>query len=222
MTHNTGRIDWGDLRRTAPVSREFGYHRGQPIDRYYIERFLADHAADVRGRVLEIGDATYTHQFGQERVSQADVLHVEEGNREATFVGSLTDAELLPNNAFDCMVLTQTLHLILDVNSAVATIYRSLKPGGVVLATFPGISQISIDQWSKTWTWSFTRASARRMFARHFPASHVTVIAYGNVAAATAFLQGVATEEVSPHLLNAVDGRYDMLLAVRARKPEEL
>jgi len=38
-------------------------------------------------------------------------------------------------------VFTQTLHLIYDVRSAIRTLHRVLKPGGVLLATFPGISQ---------------------------------------------------------------------------------
>ena len=215
------KIDWGDLRRTSPISREFGYNRGLPIDRFYIERFLAAHRADIQGRVLEIGDDTYTRQFGGDRVTRADVLHVEEGNPAATYVGSLTDPNLLPAGAFDCLILTQTLHLILDVPPALATITRALKPGGVVLATFPGISQVSCDRWAATWSWSFTRASARRLFAEHFPSAQITLSAYGNAAAATAFLQGIAVEEVAPAVLEAADGRYDMLLAVRAQKPGE-
>jgi hypothetical protein len=53
---DTSRWDWGDLRRLQPVSREFGYDRGLPIDRYYIERFLEAHRWDIYGRTLEIGD----------------------------------------------------------------------------------------------------------------------------------------------------------------------
>src|SRR5215211_3574717 len=55
---DTKRWDWGDLRRLQPVSREFGYERGLPVDRYYIERFLETHRGDVAGRTLEIGERT--------------------------------------------------------------------------------------------------------------------------------------------------------------------
>src|SRR4029453_14668409 len=44
----------GTLRRTRPLSNDFGYDRGTPVDRYYIERFLARHQSDVKGRVLEV------------------------------------------------------------------------------------------------------------------------------------------------------------------------
>ena len=61
---------------------------------------------------------------------------------EATIVADLADAAHIPADAFDCIILTQTLHLIFDVRAAVATVRRILAPGGVVLATVPGISQV--------------------------------------------------------------------------------
>src|SRR5688572_17693927 len=87
---SVGTVRFGDLRRLAPISRRFGYDRGKPIDRVYIEQFLALHAGDVRGRTLEIGDDAYTRRFGGDRVALHDVLHVAEGNPKATFVGDLT------------------------------------------------------------------------------------------------------------------------------------
>src|SRR3712207_5592488 len=45
-------VDFGDLRRTRPLSAQWGFDRGLPIDRYYIEGFLSANAADVGGCVL--------------------------------------------------------------------------------------------------------------------------------------------------------------------------
>jgi SAM-dependent methyltransferase len=131
-----GCVRFGSLRRVTPISRHFGFDRGLPIDRYYIEKFLVEHSQDIRGRVLEIGDDSYTRRFGGNRVAIRDVLHVEEGNVRATLVGDLTRADHIPSDTFDCFILTQTLHLIYDVRAALQTIYRILKPRGVVLATF--------------------------------------------------------------------------------------
>ena len=91
-----GRVKLGDLRRLTPISQCFGFDRGLPVDRYYIERFLARHASEIVGRVLEIGDDAYTRKFGGSRVSRSDVLHVHHGNRRATLVGDLTDPNVLP------------------------------------------------------------------------------------------------------------------------------
>jgi glycosyltransferase involved in cell wall biosynthesis len=213
-------VRFGDLRRTSPISREYGYDRGQPIDRYYIEHFLARHAEDVHGRVIEIGDASYTRRFGGDRVTTSDVLHVNEENPDATIIADLTSAEEVPASTFDCFVLTQTLQLIYDVRAALKTVYRILKPGGVVLATVPGISQISNDEWGETWYWAFTSLSARRLFEEVFPKGHVEVQAHGNVLAATAFLHGLATHELRKEELDCADREYEMLITIRAVKPE--
>jgi SAM-dependent methyltransferase len=215
---DTKQWDWGDLRRLQPVSREFGYDRGLPIDRYYIERFLEMHRRDVTGRTLEIGDDEYTQRYGGDRTTRRDVLHIHGRNRAATIVGDLADAPQIADGTFDCIVLTQTLHLIYDVDRAVATLHRILRPGGVVLATFPGISQLSGDEWSRTWSWGFDSRLARRLFANCFGEHNVTVEAHGNSLAAVAFLQGLATVELTPAQLDVEEAGCELLVAVRAVK----
>lgn len=215
-----GKVDFGCLRRIKPIDPYFGYSRGLPIDRYYIEGFLHHRSSDIQGRVLEIGDRFYTQEFGGNRVTKSDVLHVKEGNPDATIVGDLTDAEQIPSDAFDCLVLTQTLHLIYDLRVALKTIYRILKPGGVALVTVPGISQISVDEWKDYWCWSFTPLSARRVFEEVFPTANVEVEAYGNVLSSISFLQGLAAEELKIEELAYHDPSYPMLITIRATKPE--
>ena len=213
-----GGESFGSLRRVVPVSRVFGFDRGQPIDRYYIEEFLVRHAEDIRGHVLEIGESTYTRRFGGDRVSAIDVLHVKPGNPEATIVADLSKADGLPASTFDCVLLIQTLHLIFDVAAAIRTVHRSLKPGGVMLATFPGISQRSRDEWGDSWYWGFTSASAHRLFGELFPASGLTIETHGNVLATAAFLYGLASSELSADELNYVDDCYETLITIRAAK----
>jgi SAM-dependent methyltransferase len=210
------RWDWGGLRRLRPVSSEFGYDRGLPIDRYYIERFLETHGRDIAGRTLEIGDDGYTRRFGGDRTTRRDVLHVHGRNPAATIVGDLADAPQIADGTFDCIIVTQTLHLIYDVDRAVATLHRILQPGGVVLATFPGISQLSGDEWSRTWSWAFDSQLARCLFASHFGGHNVSVEAHGNSLAAAAFLQGLATADLAPAQSQTDEEGCELLVAVRA------
>jgi SAM-dependent methyltransferase len=211
-----GSVRLGDLRRVTPLSRAFGYDRGEPVDRYYIEAYLARHAADVRGRVLEVGDDGYTRRFGGERVTRRDVLHVSDGNPNATIVGDLARGDAIPTAAFDCVILTQTLHLIFDVRAAVATLRRILAPGGVCLITVPGISQIDAGAWRDTWYWAFTAASLRRALAEQFGEDRVRVDAFGNVLAASAFLYGLASAELTRAELDAQDESYPVTVVARA------
>ena len=49
-----------NVSRVQPLSPQWGWDRGTPIDRHYIERFLETHRRDVRGSVLEVRDSNYT------------------------------------------------------------------------------------------------------------------------------------------------------------------
>lgn len=216
-----GFVSFGSMRRLQPISRKFGFDRGLCIDRYYIEQFLTSHASDVQGHVLEIGDDAYTRKFGGDRVSQSDVLHVAEGNPQAAIVADLTRAEHIPADTFDCIIFTQTLQFIYNVRAALRTLYRILAPGGGILATFQGISQISrydMDRWGDYWR--FTTLSARRLFAEVFPPDCITVQAHGNVLAAIALLHGLAAEELRRDELDYYDPDYEVLITVRAVKPQ--
>src|SRR5262245_32541417 len=132
-----------ELWQTRPVSREFGIDRGQPIDRHYIEEFLKGHARDIRGNVLEVAEDMYTKRFGSKNVVQSQILHPLPNAGENVIVADLTNASNIPTGSFDCIILTQTLQFIFDVPAALRQTRRILRPGGVLLATVSGISQIS-------------------------------------------------------------------------------
>jgi SAM-dependent methyltransferase len=207
------------LRRLRPIGRVFGFDRGQPIDRLYIERFLSAHARDIRGAVLEIGGSTYASRFGQDRVTTCDVLHIEAGHPGTTIVADLAHADGMSSDAFDCIIFTQTLHLIYDIRAAVRTLHRLLKPGGILLTTVPGISQISrfdMDRWGEYWR--FTTLSTRRLFEELFPSANVSIEAHGNVLAAVGFLHGLAAEDLRPEELDYHDADYELLITARAVK----
>ena len=188
------------------------------MDRYYIEQFLDEHRQDVRGRVLEIGDDAYTRRYGGDRVLQRDVLHVHADNPLATFVGDLAGDNDLPSDAFDCVILTQTLQLVFDVAAAMATLHRVLRPGGVVLATVPGISNIDPDEWGPTWYWSFTDHAVTRLARDAFPGGTVEVAVHGNVKAAVTFLHGMSLREVDRADLDRPDPSYPVIVTLRTVK----
>ncbi len=213
-------VELGKLDRIEPVSNMFGFDRGRPIDRYYIENFLMQNKYDIQGRVLEIGDNTYTKKFGGNKVKQSDILHAVEGNSKATIVSDLAAAHNIHSSSFDCIILTQTLQSIYDTRSAIGHLHRILKPGGVLLATVPGICQISrydMDRWGDYWR--FTTLSVQRLFEDEFLPENIEVRAHGNVLVATAFLQGLAVEDLKPEQLDYHDPDYQILITMRAVKP---
>lgn len=222
MTAPFRRLRGGDVMAggrgssAQPLCREYGYSRGTPIDRYYIEAFLEEHSSDIGGRVLEIGDDTYSRRFGSGRITRQDVLHVDTGQPQATITGDLAEPGVLPEHAFDCIILTQTLHLIFNMAAAIDQIHSALRPGGVALITVPGISPIHGGPWKESWYWSLTDLALARLLGESFDAQRVTLTCRGNLFAATAFLHGAAVEEVNVAKLEPFDPAYPVTVAARA------
>lgn len=216
-----GSVDFGSLKRLDPISPIFGIDRDLiSVERWYIESFLDKHRQDVKGRVLEMGDPNYTIKFGDDRVTQSDVLNYVEGNPKATIVADLTDAPHIPDNTFDCIIITQTLQMIYEVQKCIAELHRILKPGGVVLATSHGITKVArregVDDWGEYW--NFTTQGSRRMFGDVFGRENIEVTSYGNILTTIASLHGLSATEVDPEELAYNDPDFELLVMVRAQK----
>ncbi|MBI0399145.1 glycosyltransferase [Cyclobacterium marinum] len=212
------KVKSGDFERLSPFSKNFGYDRGGPIDRYYIEKFLEEASDMIYGRILEIGDNDYTLRFGKEKVKTSEILHINESNPKATIIGDLSDAPQIEDNSFDCILLTQTLHLVYDYQAVIKTCHRILKPGGALLLTVPGITPIDYGEWGYTWYWSFTGQAMKKMMAEYFSKSHSKINTYGNVYAATAFLYGMGLPEIKKEMLDFHDPRMQVIVTVKAIK----
>ena len=207
--HGMAAINSGRAGSSVPLSDNWGFDRGKPIDRHYIEAFLEAHRTNIRGSVLEVADDGYSQSYGKDITSQ-DVLSLDADNPRATLVGDLAGGKVLPAQRFDCIILTQTLQLIFDLDAAMAHVRKSLKPGGVLLITVPGITPLDDIEWH----WSFTEHSLTRLLGRHF--EDVSISSYGNLFAATAFLHGAAAQETSARKLDKFDPTYPVIVAARA------
>jgi SAM-dependent methyltransferase len=185
------------------------------VDRWYIERFLADHKAWITGRVLEVKDSGYTDRFGT-AVTERGVLDVDAGNPLATYMVDLATGDGLPADHFDCFILTQTLQYVFDVRAAVEQVRRTLRPEGTVLATLPVVSRIT-DPPLTDW-WRFTPLAAWRLFADAFGEANVVVRGRGSVLTQVAFLEGLAIEELEPPHVVVDDERFPLIVTVCATK----
>jgi FkbM family methyltransferase len=207
----------GDICRTKPISRKFGLDLGTSICRYYIDVFLSSMSDRIQGRVLEVAENTYTKKFGTD-VSIIDILHVEKTSN-ATIVGNLATGANIPENAFDCIILTQTLQCIKDYNGVLENCHKALRPNGYLLVTCTGLGQISrydMDRWGEFWR--FTDNCLRELLQDNFPDGTVVVKTYGNVASAKAYLDGLPAEELPAWVLDCLDNDYQVLVAGAAQK----
>jgi len=216
-----GVTDWSVLRRLKPYRPDFGFHYGKPIDRYYIERFLADHADSIRGCVAEIGDDNYARRFGGVRVESCEVVDLDEHNPKCTLRLDLAQTASAPQNQFDCILCLQTLFEIYDHAAAVASLHKMLRPGGALLVSLPGICQRVRGRMlggAGTDCWRYTADSANHLFAACFGHANVETSTYGNVLVATAFLHGLVQRELTRAELDFHDPDYEVLIAIKAVK----
>jgi SAM-dependent methyltransferase len=200
----------------GPFSLEYGFDRGTPLDRPYIEAFLERHRLDVHGRVLEVKDSAYTLRFGAGRVRRSDVVDVDPTNPLATIVADLDHAGALPESCYDCILLTQVLEF-LRPELALPTLYRSLVPGGVLLVSVPVLTRLeSPDDDYQRWS----APGLRRLLADVLPGAEVEVSAAGDVTAVVGLALGLSVEDAGRRVPAEDDWRFPVVVLARVRRPE--
>jgi hypothetical protein len=105
------------------------------------------------------------------------------------------------------------------VRAAIQTLQRILKPSGVLLATFPGITQTYDPESRDSWYWNFTPVSAERLFSEVFPKESLEIDGEGNVFAAISFLHGLSADELDSKDLDYKDPGYVVTNTVRVVRP---
>jgi SAM-dependent methyltransferase len=210
-------VRWGSFATQTPRSTHYGADRGTPVDRVYIDAFFARHSTDIHGRALEVGASRYTRRFGS-AVDTIDVVDIAVDNRDATIVADLADVGSLPAARFDCIIVPQTLQYVGDVEPALTNCYAALAPGGVLLVTVPAIARLDHDL-ATVERWRFLPLGFERQLARACPGATLTVGADGNLLAATAFLHGIAAEELDEGDLDRADPLYPVVTWARVEKP---
>lgn len=210
-------VDWGDFDARRPLSELWGAERGRCVDRVYIEAFLEHHASDIRGRILEVHDANYTTRFGVD-VLRSEVLDIDPSNPRATIVGDLRNLAGVADATFDCIILTQTLHLIFDLDAVLGELRRILVPGGVLLLTLPCAGRLAPEEGRNDF-WRFTQASAGRLLRSAFPSADVRVAQRGNLPATMAYLYGLAACEAEAAVSMPDDPVYPLIITARVRIP---
>jgi hypothetical protein len=212
-----GKIDFGDLRRLSALSNDFGYARGGPIDRYYIEKFLYENSSDIKGHVLEVGDNKYTLEFGKKNVTKSDILDINDENKKATIIADLTDARHIPSNSYDCVILTHVISMIYNHNLALRTVHRILKRSGVLLLT-SGVGFKIHRNPNCDIHWNISDVCFKKILGESFPTDNITTKRFGNILTMSCFLYGIGRTELSAKEFEFNDVDYPVIFGVRAVK----
>lgn len=203
-----------ESRSLKPLSSKYGFDRGTPVDRHFIEGFIAKHSDSIWGHCLEIVDPYYINKYGAKKVTQADVLDIIP-RKTTTIHGDLRSVPVILDNTYDCVVITQTYNVIDDYEAAISESARMLKPGGTLLVTLPTISPC----WNlKINLWRFTVTSAKHVFGKYFEDSKLEVEPLGNKDAAIGFWQGYALEDLNPSVMTERDESFPLIIGIKAVK----
>ncbi len=213
------KISLKNILKAEPVSNQFGFDRGTPIDRFYIEKFLKDNSSCIKVDVLEIAENTYTLKFATSKVN-SQILHFDNSNPKATVIGDLCNLKTLKENSVDCFICTQTYNFIYNFQDAIKGSHYILKPGGTLLATLACMSPISkydADRWGDYWR--FTPQSAMKIFSEVFDKTKIKIVPLGNSAAAALFMKGYAQEDLKGEVdLNVNDELFPLIIGIKAVK----
>ena len=202
----------------TPISNLFGIDRGKAIDRVYVEEFMSNHAALIRGTVVEIGDDNYTRQFGQNNVEKSLILQLD-GVGDNVLIANLETGEGVLPDVCDCIILPQTLPFIANASIAVANVFKMLKPNGVMLTSLSGITPVSrydMDRWGHYC--NYTDMGLKCLLSPYFNESNTEIYSYGNVKTATAFLYGLAAHELNKEDFKYHDKNYQVSICAKAIK----
>jgi hypothetical protein len=206
---------WGNLRRTAPFSSSYGFERGQPIDRYYLHKFLAAHSESITGDVLEIQGTSYTERFGHDltRIDSFDI----EPRFGSTYVCDFARCDdVIADGAYDCLLLPNTLPHFRALERCLAHVARVVRRGGVVLASAAGLLPLTGDASEY---WRLTPDGWRETLAAAWPGAILEIAGHGNCLAAVAAQLGLAVEELTHAELDVHDPRFPVLTTMMCRLP---
>jgi len=198
-----------------PISKIYGFDRGKPIDRYYIEKFLENNKRYIKGKCLEVTDDAYTKKYGGKKVKESDVLDIDKKNSRTTIIGDLKKLDGIKDNTYDCIILTHVLGMIDDYKKAIIECKRILKSKGTLLVTWSSVASPLISEGCY---WKLTPNSAKYVFSKYFSKSKLKIGSGGNILSGQAFWVGLSAEELSEKELSYNDPRYPIIITIRAIK----
>lgn len=202
------------IRSVYPLSRKFGLDRGTPIDRHYIEEYLKKNKKHIKGVCLEIGDNRYTKQYGSD-VTRSDILDVNSKNTTADIIGDLRNIPQIKSNTYDCIILTQVIGMIDDLDAVMKECHRILKSNGVLLVTTSSLAPVIDYDYS---FWRFTVKSLEYLFTKQFDKKLVSVESYGNALTSIYYYVGGVQEELQREEIDYNDKYFPCIIAGKAVK----
>ncbi|MBW4635650.1 MAG: class I SAM-dependent methyltransferase [Iphinoe sp. HA4291-MV1] len=205
-------LDLGDLRRRFPICPLFGFTRGTPIDRYYLDKFIGEIREQVAGNVLEVGGVLRNrevYQFYNATEYQTLDIFASSG---VTLVGDVHDPETIRPESLDAVVIFNVLEHCHNPWVVVKNIYSWLKVGGQCFCMVPSaqkLHDVPGDYWRPL-------PDGMKQLFQDFSQQKLHV--YGNPLTVVASFMGISAEELSLQELDDFHPDYPVATCMIAMK----
>lgn len=205
-------LAWGDLRRLVPICPWFGFSRGTPIDRYYLEHFARDVREQVCGCVVDIGGRpAFWQKLGFARVSRRCVVDIAPQSG-VDVVGNAADPLLFEADSVDGVLAFNVLEHCPVPQAVVDAVRRWLRPGGKLFCMVPSVQRVH----RMPSDYCRLLPAALEVLFRDWSTMRLHV--YGNPLTSIAALMGVAAEELDVGELDALHPDYPVATCAVATK----
>lgn len=207
-----GSVDLGDGGSFNPLCPNYGFTRGTPVDRFYLRKFLREHARRIGGETLDIGGQPQNlPSYAAGAISSYKTLDLDPA-ANADIIADIHDPSVVPRSSFDTVLAFNVLEHCAAPFVVASNIALWLKPGGKVLCLTPCTQRLHRDPEDY---WRLLPAGLGTFF------KGMTVLqlrSYGNLVAAQAALLGIAAEELSEAQLTTDDAYYPVVACIVAQK----
>jgi SAM-dependent methyltransferase len=207
-----GAVDWGSLRRSHPICKRFGFSRGTPIDRYYLDKFVAQIRNRVVGATVEIGGARQNRElYRLTNVSEYTAIDAE-AHDYVDVVGDAHESSLLAPDSADSILAFNVLEHCADPWLVARNMHRWLRTGGCAFCMVPNAQRVHNfprDYWRPLpdgVNWLFRDFGSRELSQ------------YGNPTSVIASHLGIAAEELTQAELDAQHPDYPVATCIVATK----
>jgi SAM-dependent methyltransferase len=211
LTVPVGHIDFGDLKRKLPFCSQFGHFRGNPIDRYYLDRFIDEIRSEVKGVTLEIGGSRSNRELYRFK-NTTSYLAMDLSGPDLDIAGDAHDPNVVEKESMDTILLFNVLEHCERPWVVADNIYQWLKPQGQVFCMVPTaqrVHRVPQDYWR------ILPDALNSIFSR-FPRRKLYV--YGNPLTTIAANYGIAAEELTREELDCHHENYPVANCIHAQK----
>ena len=207
------------LRSIKKHSEKFGFDRGTPIDRYYIDHFLKNlNLENNFNRSLEFGEILYSDSF---KVKEKYFLsHPEYETRDIAsnqILFDLNSEHSYEGTKFDLILSTNVINFTKNPFVSIKHHIDMLNSRGTLVLTVSAsmpISKFDAERWGDYWR--FTPDGLNQLLRTLNCEYHIK--SFGSFVTSIAFLCGLSAEEIDATDLNKNDDSYPIVVMAIIKK----